>query len=156
MRRTAALRVAQADACLLERQLLWWPQGRRLALSNARPWEGSFLCAKAKLPPYPEIARGEDTPVVEQLLAQARVALLDYPQLYAYVFHGRNTFAEAHWEELWQAAGERYEGDMYDVMLHELQEQLQKRAEDERKKLESQGGAAAPGGAAPAPAAPKQ
>ncbi len=121
----AALWVSQADACLLERQMLWWPQGRRLAVSYGRAWEGSFLCAKGKLPPYPEIACGEDTPSVEQLLAQARVALLDYPQLYTYVFHGQNTFPEAHWEQLWQAASERYEGDTYDIMLQHLQEQLQ-------------------------------
>jgi GT2 family glycosyltransferase len=121
----AALHVSKADACVLQREILWWQESRRLAVSGGRPWEGAFLCRKDKLPRYPEIAHGEDTPVVEQLLAQERVALLDAPGLYVYVFHGDNTFSKDHWEELWQAATERYEDDQYDLMLLQLQERLQ-------------------------------
>jgi len=121
----AAIRVLQTDACFLERHQIWWPDGRRLALSCRRIWESSFVCAKAKLPPYPALRQGEDTPVIGQVVAEGRVAVLDLPQLYAYVFHGANTFAAEHWEEHWLGATELYEGDMYDIMIQELQNRLQ-------------------------------
>lgn len=112
------------DACTLERQVVWWPASRRLAASSRRLWEGSFVCAKAKLPPYPAQAQGEDTPAIQQVVTDGRVALLNVPQLYIYVFHGENTFAAEHWEKHWQAATERYEGDMYDVVLRQMQDEL--------------------------------
>jgi UDP:flavonoid glycosyltransferase YjiC (YdhE family)/glycosyltransferase involved in cell wall biosynthesis len=112
--------VLQADACLLERQHRWWPGRRRLAVSCARPWEGSMLCERGKLPPYPDRRKGEDTPVIERLLAEGRIALLDCPRLFTYVFHGANTFEAAHWETHWQAAGEKWEGERYEIALAEL------------------------------------
>ncbi len=52
-RQLAALRHASADACLLQRWTIWWPNLRRLAISTRRPWEGSLLAAKSTLPHYP-------------------------------------------------------------------------------------------------------
>lgn len=49
---------------------------------------------------------------------------LDYPQLYIYTYHGSNTFAPEHWEQHWQAAGERFEDHTYDIMVRNLEEQL--------------------------------
>ncbi|WP_029008558.1 glycosyltransferase [Azospirillum halopraeferens] len=113
-----------AHACLLNRWMVWWPGARRLAVSRRRPWEGSLLCEKAVLPRYPELARGEDTPVVERLLHGARVAHLDEPRLYLYVVHGRNTFPSAHFDEHWQAADPRWEGERYGAVLTELAKRL--------------------------------
>ncbi len=120
----AAIYVLQTDACCLERQQIWWPESRRLALSTRRIWEGSFVCAKAKLPLYPTQRRGEDTPVIEQIVAEGRVAMLDLPHLYTYVFHGANTFDAEHWERHWLEATESYEGYGYDIILGELQNRL--------------------------------
>jgi hypothetical protein len=80
------------------------------------------VCAREKLPSYPALRQGEDTPVIRRVVAEGRVALLDMPQLYTYVFHGANTFAPQHWEAHWLAATESYEGDMYDIMIQQLQD----------------------------------
>jgi len=115
-----------AAACLLERQLLWWPQARRLAVSNRRLWEGSFVAEKAALGAYPQLRRGEDTPVLERLAAERRVVLLDAPRLYVYVFHGENTFGEEHWEEHWRSATETFEGSGYDNQAGMILKQFQR------------------------------
>ncbi len=120
----AAIHLMRADACTLERELLWWPERRRLAVSNRRIWEGAFVCARDKLPPYPTLARGEDTPIVDRVVETGRVAVLDYPALYTYVFHGDNTFGGPHWEAHWRAATEHCEDDQYDIMIQRVQSRL--------------------------------
>ena len=120
----AVMHVLQAQACFLERHLIWWPGQRRLAVSTRRIWESSFVCRKDCLPRYPELRQGEDTPVIEQLARQGRSVLLDAPTLYTYVFHGANTFEQAHWDAHWRAASESYEGSLYDARLAELQNRL--------------------------------
>lgn len=118
----AAIYLFQTDACFLERQQIWWPNAQRLALSNRRIWEGSFVCAKDILPCYPTLRQGEDTPVIEQIVEAGRAILLDYPSLYTYIFHGNNTFDASHWEQHWQAATKSYEGDIYRIKLQKLLE----------------------------------
>ncbi len=120
----AVINALQTDACFLERHQILWLATRRMAISTRRIWEGSFLCAKAILPPYPAQRQGEDTPVVNQIVQRGRVALLDLPQLYTYVFHGENTFAAEHWENHWLTATESFEGPLFDAVLEALQERL--------------------------------
>lgn len=121
----AVLHAMNTDACFLERQQMWWPKSNHLAISCRRIWEGSFICDKAKLSPYPAQTQGEDTPVIEHLVKNGRIALVDMPQLYTYIYHGENTFDDEHWEAHRQAATESYEGDMYEIKLRELQNRLQ-------------------------------
>ena len=137
-----ALQQTSAQACFLRRWLIWWPARRRLAVSNARIWEGSMLARKLALPMYPELRRGEDTPVVDALVAGHRVVLLDQPRLYVYVVHGANTFDAPHFEQQWQAASAHFEGDAY----RRLSQQLQKRVD-----LDAQHSALATRPAMPAP-----
>jgi UDP:flavonoid glycosyltransferase YjiC (YdhE family)/GT2 family glycosyltransferase len=113
----AAINTFHAEACMLQRHTLWWPERRRMAVSNRRAWEGSLLCARARLPRYPDLPKGEDTPVVEQIVRTARVALLDAPQLYTYVFHGENTHTTAHWDHLWRGATAIVAPDAYPDMV---------------------------------------
>lgn len=120
----ALLRALEADLCLLERQVIWWPADRRMGISRRRFWEGSFLALKSKLPPYPAQRHGEDAPVVRGLVAAGRTAIVDLPYLYTYVFHGGNTFAAEHWAEQWTAATERYEDSRYETALQDLEERL--------------------------------
>jgi mannosyltransferase OCH1-like enzyme/glycosyltransferase involved in cell wall biosynthesis len=123
----AAIRTLGATACMLQRQQIWWPDQQRIALSIQRPWEGSLLCARERLPRYPALGKGEDTPVTVRILQRERVALLDAPMLYTYVCHGSNTHTAAHWERHWQAATVRYSGDQYtnQLMILLLRHQLQ-------------------------------
>lgn len=118
------LKHAGAHACLLSRWMIWWPTGDRLAVSCEREWEGSLLCEKAVMPRYPHLRRGEDTPVVEQLLRSLRVVRMDLPRLYTYVVHGNNTFDAAHFETNWRAASVRYTGERYRALLEELGKRL--------------------------------
>lgn len=120
----AAARALRADACFLERELMWWPRERRIAASCRRVWEGSMLCTRAGMPAYPAERRGEDTPVAFDVARRGRTVLLDAPFLYVYIFHGANTFEAAHWNTHWRAATEQYEGAAYDTLLAQLQQAL--------------------------------
>jgi hypothetical protein len=102
----AALLALGAEACFLARERLWWPARHKLAISCARVWEGSMVCAKERLPRYPAQRRGEDTPVAEEVVRTCRVVSVDAPELYTYVCHGGNTFNESHFEEHFEVATE--------------------------------------------------
>lgn len=115
-----AIERLEADACVLARELMWWPALERLAVSRARLWEGSLVCDRRRLVPYAAVRRGEDTPVVAEVARQGRVALLDRPELYLYVCHAHNTFDAQHFEQHWQGASERFEGAHYRAMLAAL------------------------------------
>ncbi len=119
-----ALHVLRADACFLERWTIWWPAQDRLALSTRRLWEGSMLCRKALVPPYPALARGEDSPVAEHILAHGRVVLLDQPRWYLYVVHGANTFGAEHFDRHWEGATLQAEGADYIRLRQELGKRL--------------------------------
>lgn len=121
----AAIHVTRSDACLLKRQMIWFPSMRKLAVSNERFWESSFICRKGSLPPYPALRKGEDTDVIEKIVASSRVITIDYPGLYMYVFHHANTFEEAHWQNCWQAASRVYEGQAYLAELANLSALMQ-------------------------------
>jgi hypothetical protein len=75
---------------------------------------------KSRVPAYPLLRRGEDTPVVDAILRQGTAALLDAPHLYLYVVHGSNSFPSEHFEAHWHRAVARYEGPSYDKRLGEL------------------------------------
>jgi hypothetical protein len=102
----AAILALDADACFLARERLWWPARHKLAISCARVWEGSMVCAKDRLPRYPALRRGEDTPVAEEVVRTCRVVSVDAPELYTYVCHGGNTFDETHFAEHFDVATE--------------------------------------------------
>ncbi|MEU6555906.1 glycosyltransferase [Streptomyces sp. NPDC046915] len=102
----AAILALGVDACFLARERLWWPARRKLAVSCVRVWEGSMVCAKDRLPRYPALRRGEDTPVAEGVVRSCRVVSVDAPELYTYVCHGSNTFDESHFAEHFDVATE--------------------------------------------------
>lgn len=120
----SALQVLNAEACFLQRWLMWWVEKDRLATSRTRIWEGSLLCRRDKLPSYAAQQQGEDTLVTGQILQNCRVALLDRPQLYLYIFHQQNTFNETHFELHWQQAIDRFEADQYVAQLKILAERM--------------------------------
>ncbi|MFJ8360060.1 glycosyltransferase [Streptomyces sp. NPDC093984] len=100
----AALLALGAEACFLARERLWWPARHKLAISCARVWEGSMICAKDRMPRYPAQRRGEDTPVAEEVVRTCRVVSVDAPELYTYICHGGNTFNESHFAEHFEVA----------------------------------------------------
>ncbi len=106
----AALRALGGAACVLHRETLWWPLDGRVAVSRGRLWENSLLARRASLPRYPELRRGEDTPVIEALAAAGSLAVVDEPRLHVSLVHGGNTFPPAHFEQHWRAASVRRMG----------------------------------------------
>ena len=56
-----------------------------------------MIAERAILPPFPNVSKSEDTPVVEELIRQGQVILLDRPELYLYTYHGMNTWDGYHW-----------------------------------------------------------
>lgn len=108
---------SSAEACFLQRWMLWWPRTHRLAISKHRVWEGSMLCRRDVIPDYQQLTQGEDSPVTNQLLSRQRCILLDKPELYLYVVHGANTFDPQHFEAHWEQASHRYSPRHYWPML---------------------------------------
>jgi hypothetical protein len=116
----AVLSTAEADACLLLRHILWWPERARLAVTRQRAWEGTVLCRKSAMPQYPSLRRGEDLVAVAELMRSKRVVVANLPELYVYVAHGTNTWNQEHFETIWQGASRQYEGSRYGQALAQL------------------------------------
>ena len=95
-----AIRETGKRGCVLARWTLYDCLTKRAYVSNARPWEGSIVVERAILPPYPDVAKREDTPVVDELIRQGQLTLLDRPELYIYTHHGKNTWDRHHWEQI--------------------------------------------------------
>ena len=109
-----------ASACLLNQWIIWWPLKKRFAISNKRNWEGSLLAEKSIMPEYLSLKRGEDTPVVENIIKNHRTISIKNPNLYVYVVHGKNTFDEAHFELMYARAEARFEGEHYEKFYTKL------------------------------------
>jgi len=87
------------DGCSLQREQIWFPVQQQMGFSNRRIWEGSMIGHTDKLPLYHEIKKGEETDAVNTLALNGKIALLDFPQLYTYCYHQKNTFDALHFEE---------------------------------------------------------
>jgi hypothetical protein len=95
-----ALRESSFPGVVLSRWICLDVPRRRGFVGRHRTWEGSILCRKDEMLPYPELAKKEDTPVVETLHEQGKLLLLDRPEIYVYHFHGGNTWDRAHWVDV--------------------------------------------------------
>jgi glycosyltransferase involved in cell wall biosynthesis len=88
-------------ACVLSRWTVYDDATGRAYLSYDRPWEGSLLARRDALPSYDgSLSRGEDTLVVNELIARDELVLLKRPDLYVYVYHGKTTWETLHFEDL--------------------------------------------------------
>ncbi len=94
----AALQRGDKSGCVLERLTIFDMASEKAHLSHRRSWEGSLVARRDSVPPFPELTRAEDTPVIEQMCEQGKLVLLDCPELYVYVYHGSNTWDRKHWD----------------------------------------------------------
>jgi hypothetical protein len=83
---------------VLLRLTLYDETTRSAFLSARRTWEGSLVAERSVVPPFPDLARGSDTPVITRLMEEEKLVALDRPDLYVYVYHGANTWNRAHWD----------------------------------------------------------
>ena len=95
-----AIRETGKRGCVLARWTLYDCLTKRAHVSGVRPWEASIVVERAIVPPYPDVAKLEDTPVVDELIRQGQLFLLDRPELYIYTHHGMNTWDRHHWEQI--------------------------------------------------------
>ncbi|MBC7917305.1 MAG: glycosyltransferase family 2 protein [Rhodoferax sp.] len=86
------------SGCVLTNWTLYDAVTRTAMLSGSRCWEGSLVARREAVPPYAEISKQEDTPVIERMLHANQLAGLNRPDLYVYVYHGENTWERAHWD----------------------------------------------------------
>jgi glycosyltransferase involved in cell wall biosynthesis len=89
---------ADRRGCVLLRLTLYDETTRSAFLSARRTWEGTLVAERSAVPPFPDLARGSDTPVITRLMEEQKLVALDRPGLYIYVYHGTNTWNRAHWE----------------------------------------------------------
>eukprot|EP01038_Epipyxis_sp_PR26KG_P000836 gene836-1178_t len=61
----AALLDSRLPACVLSRWICLDVPRRRAFVGHHRPWEGSIVCRKEAMLPYPALAKKEDTPMIE-------------------------------------------------------------------------------------------
>ncbi len=115
-----AMIAAGADACVLVRETIWMPEARRIGLLEPRYCANTFLAKRETGLNYPSLSVGEDRPAVERVMARHRTVLLDLPELYLYVVHGKNTCSERYFDGRWQNATDRSEGEATQSTLAQL------------------------------------
>jgi glycosyltransferase involved in cell wall biosynthesis len=101
----AAMRVENSEFCFLTDQLhlfaaqrtMYWDDWN-LEVHPLNLVQGTLLGRKAALGRYPPLARGEDTPLILDLLRRNRriTRLREHGYLYVYVFDGQNAWAYEH------------------------------------------------------------
>jgi glycosyltransferase involved in cell wall biosynthesis len=101
----AAMRVENSEFCFLTDQLhlfaadrtMYWDDWT-LEVHPLNLVQGTLLGSKAALGRYPPLARGEDTPLILDLLRRGRriTRLREHGYLYVYVFDGKNAWGYDH------------------------------------------------------------
>jgi len=94
------------DVLYLSQWMMAWPERKYFVTSYylKRGWEGSMLIKKSKMLRYPDLARGEDTVLQNEIHSNGtKWAVLDgYEMLYLYVVHGTNTWNSSHFDYLFK------------------------------------------------------
>ena len=87
---------------ILTRWIMYDVEERNAYLSGERLWEGSILVRKSELEQhgitYPSLARGEDNEFITNLIGKSSIQQINWPSLYIYTFHGRNTWDRGHFQ----------------------------------------------------------
>jgi glycosyltransferase involved in cell wall biosynthesis len=101
------IRESGYDSSILAYWLVFDAVRNKSYISNRRLWEGSILCKKTTLllKPYEQIHIGEDTPTIDFLVESNLLQPIDrLPFLYIYVYHGSNTWDQAHWNFIFECS----------------------------------------------------
>lgn len=97
------------NGCILTRWIIFDQCGERVFISNQRLWEGSLMCKRDVLmaKKYENKAKGEDTDVVNYLYDNGHlIGINDRPELYVYIYHGKNTWDITHFTKIFNASSE--------------------------------------------------
>ncbi len=116
----ATMKVTRTRVSMLLREIFWMPKQGVMAILTRRTHENTLLCEKAAMLPYPALPRGEDTPLVQELISRHPAVYLDLPELYVYVAHGANTWDSEHMAKVWSRADIPFVGPRYRKAISEL------------------------------------
>jgi len=86
------------QGCILARLTLYDETTRSAFLSARRLWENCLVAERTAVPNYPDLPRGSDTPVIGNMAMASKLVTIDRPDLYTYIYHGKNVWNRAHWE----------------------------------------------------------
>jgi glycosyltransferase involved in cell wall biosynthesis len=96
---------SQKESCIMGYWLMYNSVTNEAFMAHLRMWEGSILCRRSILKDtfqYPELARGEDKVLVDNLVQHNKVYPLIMPQLYVYIFHENNTWDTEHFSGIYR------------------------------------------------------
>lgn len=112
------LRLREFDGCTLARWTIADARSNLVVHSGyrSRGWEGSLVARRWKVPAYPALVRGEDTPVVDSM----KITMLDAPDLYVYNVHGGNAFLPEHYDRMFPQATKVLSGFESEAVLKVL------------------------------------
>jgi hypothetical protein len=116
----AAIAATNAVICTLIRETVWVPAIAGFGVREIWPYVNTVMAARAVNMRYLPLPRGEDVPPVHNIIAQGRAVMLDLPELYLYVMHGRNTAAAPGLAQRWHNSTERTEGEASRSTLAQL------------------------------------
>jgi len=120
-----ALFQAGRAGSLLTRWLVFDAINKRAYVSNRRLWEGSIMGKKSLMQQraYENVSRGEDTAVIDYMAASGCLHFMDdVPEIYIYVYHGGNTWDQAHWHHIFRsstALADRTSNGINDILNRE-------------------------------------
>jgi hypothetical protein len=115
-----AMAAAKSVACVLAQETMWMPASRRICVRRRAPFCNTLFAFRDVGLRYPPLRRQSDAPAVYALLAERRSVLLELPELYLYVAHGRNLWDDANMEKNWDSATDRSEGVAAEAVLASL------------------------------------
>lgn len=107
------------EACVLEQWTIYNMYTDKFYISNKRLWEGSLMCRTSVIKElsYPSLEKGEDTCLIDSLIEKNKImALPNHPELYIYVYHGKNTWDEKHFNLIFSLSTE-LSGDSLDKAI---------------------------------------
>ena len=89
--------------CALSNLVLYDGTSREAYLSATRwGWEATLFCQKSVVEnpefKYRHLDQAEDSPLVYDLKMNNLLLAISQPELYIYIYHGKNTFRRDHWD----------------------------------------------------------
>jgi hypothetical protein len=112
--------ITESVACVLAQEIQWMPDQHRVGVRRRQPYCNTLFAHRDVGLRYPPLKRQSDAPAVYALLAERRSVMVELPELYVYVAHGRNLWDDANMEKNWMSATDRHQGPAADAILGRL------------------------------------
>lgn len=112
-----AIRQTNTAASFLKQVFLYCPRENYLAISHKMVWENSMMIRRSCAPAYRDLASGEDSEFVKDLVNHHKIAVLEAPGQYAYVRTNANTIGEDSFNNLFKRAQKNFNAEQTEQIL---------------------------------------